>query len=79
LKKTEYRKHWMMLAAGLAGLFGSLMVFAPGAAQVGIGWGGVITLIIAAVTHWHAYNETQKLFISGGSLAGITFFASRFF
>jgi len=78
LRTVEHKKHYLLVAAGLAGLFGSLVIFSPGAAQVGIGWGGVITLVVAAVAHWHIYNETQKLLISGGSLAAITFFSSRF-
>lgn len=78
LKAVEYKKHYMLVASGLAGLFGSLMLFSPGAAQVGTGWGGVITLFVAAVAHWHIYNETQKLLLSGGSLVALTFFASRF-
>ena len=64
---------------GLAGIFGSLLLLGPGPTQSGIGWGGVFTLAMAVSMHWHIYNEREKLFITGGSLATVLFFTNRFF
>ncbi len=79
MKKVDFKKHWMLLMFGLAGLVGSLTLFAAGPSQVGIGWGGVLCLVLAITCHWRKYNESEKLMIVGGSLAAVVMFSNRLF
>lgn len=77
MNEVEHRKHNLLLFIGLAGVLGSLMFVTPGTTQTGLGWGGVITLFVAIVFHWHIYNEQQKLLLSGGALAVALYFSSQ--
>jgi len=75
MKKIEFKKHWMLLIVGVASIFASLQMFPSGASQMGTGWGGLLTILSAVAFHWHHYNETQKLYVTGGCLATVIFYA----
>ena len=65
----------MLLVIGVASIFASLQVFGPGATQAGLGWGGLLTIFSAVVFHWHHYNESQKLMVTGAALASVVFYS----
>lgn len=79
LRKTEVKKHYLLLFFGLLGVFGSMSMLPPGSTRTGLGWGGVFTILVSIMFHWHIYNEQQKLLVSGICLFVAVYFSSYYF
>lgn len=78
LKEVEFRKHIMLLGIALAGIIGSSFI-RTGSTKLGVGMGGVFTLIIALMLYWSKYKETTKTVISGLSLLMVVFLSVRLY
>lgn len=78
LEKIELNKHIMLVVIALIGII-LTSVIQTNSTKLGVGLGGVFTLILALTLYWYKYNETTKLAISGVSLLLVTFLSVRLY
>ena len=76
IKKAEYKKHMLLLTAGVVGVATASMIDNQ-SVKHGISWGAVATILCAIFTQWHNYKETHRLLVLGGSLTGLVLFALK--
>jgi len=78
LEKAELNKHIILIVVALIGIVLSSII-QTNSTKLGVGLGGVFTLLFALLLYWHRYNETAKLSISGLSLLFVTFLSVRLY
>ena len=76
--KADSKKFVILLAAGVAGAIMASQVAAP-AASVGVGIGGVLTVLYATYVYWSHFNEIMKLGATGVSLAALIYTSIKFY
>lgn len=75
VKAAQFKKHWMLLLAGVVGICISASV-GSSSTRNGVGWGSVACIFSAICIQWHNYQERQKLYICGGGLGALLLFAT---
>ncbi len=78
LEKAEFHKHLFLLAMALIGLVLSSFIQTK-STKLGVGLGGVLTLITALSLYWHRYNESTKLIVLGLNLLFVMYFSVRLY
>lgn len=78
LKEIGFRRHVMLLFIALLGIIGSSFI-QSGSTKLGVGMGGVLTLIVALCLYWSQYKETTKIAITGLSLLLVLFLSVRLY
>lgn len=73
LDRAEYKIHGCLFVVGLLSIFASTGTLNR-PLSVGIGVGGVVSLVTAIFYRWEKYTEIEQLLISGVSLATIIIF-----
>ena len=78
LKSVELHKHLVLIAFALIALVISSFIQTK-STKLGVGFGGVLTLIVALFGYWHRYGETSRLVALGVSLLFLIFFSVRLY
>lgn len=78
LDKAELHSHFIMLFVALAGIFATSFVHSP-STKLGLGLGGVFSLIFTISMTWYKYAEMMKLVVLGLSLLFVLFFSVRLY
>lgn len=78
LEKIELKKHIALLGIAMCTIVGSLFVQSK-ATKVGLGVGGVITLVLTLTLYWNKYDENKKLAILGICLAVVLALSTKIY
>lgn len=78
LDDANFKNHMILIIIAFIGILGSSAIQTH-STKVGVGLGGIFTLIIALVGYWHKYNENVKLLILGLSLALLMFLSIKLY
>ena len=78
LEKVEFNRHIMLIFLALVGIILTSVIH-TNSTKLGIGMGGIFTLIFALYLYWSKYNETTKLMIYGASLLIVIFLSVRIY
>lgn len=78
LDKADLHSHFIMLFVALAGIFATSFVHSP-STKLGLGLGGVFSLIFTIFMTWNKYAEIMKLVVLGLSLLFVLFFSVRLY
>ena len=76
--EIEFRRHLALLLVALAGVIGSSLI-QTGSTKLGVGLGGILTLMSALCMYWSRYRETTRIIISGLSLLVVVFLSIRLY
>lgn len=75
---AEFNKHVILILIGLMGVFSACFVHTH-STKLGLGLGGILTLLTALMTYWSKYNENMKLVILGVSLSIFVYLSARLY
>jgi hypothetical protein len=64
LDAIENKKQFALLGIAMATIIGSTFIQSR-STKMGVGFGGILTLITTLTLHWNKYGETEKLVILG--------------
>jgi hypothetical protein len=78
IDEAQLHKHLMLIALALIGIVLSSVIQTK-STKLGVGLGGILTLITALFMYWHKYNETGRLAILGSSLLFLMYFSVRLY
>ena len=78
LQPVELKIHITLIAIALTTIILSSFIQTK-STKVGLGFGGIILLIIAISTYWYKYNETIRLVILGLSLMIMLFMSVKLY
>lgn len=78
LDDIKFKQHIMLIVIAFMGILATSVIQAN-STKVGVGMGGILTLIVALTMYWHKYNETAKIGILGGSLLVLLFLSVRLY
>lgn len=78
LDDSNFKQHIMLIVIAFIGILGSSAIQTH-STKVGVGLGGIFTLISALLMYWYKYNETVKLVILGLSLVGLMFLSIKLY
>lgn len=78
LDKAELHSHLFMIFIALAGIFATSFV-STNSTKLGLGLGGVFSLIFTISMTWYKYGEMVKLFVLGLSLLFVILFSVRLY
>ena len=67
LKEVELKKHILLLVIGVATVVGSTFIQTR-STKLGVGFGGIFTILTALTLYWNKYGEDQKLIVLAISL-----------
>jgi hypothetical protein len=62
---VEYWRHLLLLMFGIITVLASIIFVKTNSVKLGVGFAGIITLLIAFITYWSKYGDRAKLFITG--------------
>ena len=78
LDHANFKQHVMLIIISFIGILGASAIQTH-STKVGVGLGGIFTLIAALMMFWYKYNETVKLVILGLSLAALMFLSVKLY
>ena len=78
LDEANFKQHVILIVIAFIGILATSMIQTH-STKLGVGLGGIFTLIIALFMYWHKYNETAKLGVLGVSLALLLFLSVRLY
>lgn len=78
LDKADLHSHLFMIFVALAGIFATSFV-STNSTKLGLGLGGVLSLIFTISMTWYKYGEMVKLVVLGLSLLFVIFFSVRLY
>lgn len=78
LQPVELKVHITLLAIALTTIILSSFIQTK-STKVGLGFGGIILLIIAISSYWYKYNETVRLVLIGLSLVLMLFMSVKLY
>lgn len=78
LDKAELHSHLFMIFVSLVGIFATSFV-STNSTKLGLGLGGVFSLIFTISMTWYKYGEMMKLIVLGLSLLFVLFFSVRLY
>lgn len=78
LDDANFKSHIMLIVIAFIGIIGSSAIQTH-STKVGVGLGGVFTLISALLMYWYKYNESVKLMILGFSLLMLIFLSIKLY
>jgi hypothetical protein len=77
-KAVEFNKHVILVLIGMMGVFSACFVQTH-STKLGLGLGGILTLMTAFMMYWSKYNENMKLVILGVALAIFVYLSARLY
>lgn len=78
LGKADFRSHLIILAIAVLSIIISTKI-SQKSTKLGVGFGGIILIIIAVTAYWHNYNETSKIIVSGIALIVVMYVSVRLY
>lgn len=74
----KFKQHIMLIVVAFIGILATSAI-QTGSTKVGVGIGGILTLMVALTMYWHKYNETAKLAVLGVSFASLILLSVRLY
>jgi hypothetical protein len=78
LDQVNFNQHIMLIIVAFLGILGSSAIQTH-STKLGVGLGGVFTLILALFMYWHKYQENAKLVILGMSLISLLYLSVKLY
>lgn len=78
LKEVELKKHITLLAIGVATVVASTFIQTR-STKLGVGFGGIFTIMTALTLYWNKYGENEKLAVSGVCLMVVIILSARLY
>ena len=78
LDQVNFNRHIMLIVIAFLGIIGSSAIQTQ-STKLGVGLGGVLTLILALFLYWHKYGENSKLIILGLSFALLMYLSVKLY
>jgi hypothetical protein len=78
LDQAQYNQHIMLIAIAFFGILVSSAIQSS-STKVGVGLGGVLTLMVALFSYWHKYKENSKLVILGVGFVSLLYLSIKLY
>jgi hypothetical protein len=78
LDDIKFKQHIMLIVVAFIGILATSAI-QTGSTKVGVGIGGILTLMVALTMYWHKYNETAKLAVLGVSFVSLILLSVRLY
>jgi len=78
LDDVKFKQHIMLIVVAFIGILATSAI-QTNSTKVGVGIGGILTLIAALTMYWHKYNETAKLAVLGVSFVSLILLSVRLY
>ena len=78
LDDVKFKQHIMLIVIAFIGILATSAI-QTNSTKVGVGIGGILTLIAALTMYWHKYNETAKLAVLGVSFVSLILLSVRLY
>lgn len=78
LDQAHYNQHIMLIAIAFFGILVSSAIQSS-STKVGVGLGGVLTLMVALFNYWHKYKENSKLVILGVGFVSLLYLSIKLY
>jgi hypothetical protein len=78
LDQAQYNQHIMLIFIAFFGILVSSAIQSS-STKVGVGLGGVLTLMVALFSYWHKYKENSKLAILGVGFVSLLYLSIKLY